>query len=100
MHKTLKFKVSIFSLMFAFSRFLAQSTVILVQPVLNLQKNWSESMFWKKSCISDGNHNLPYKTLKFKVSMFSLMFAFSRFLAKNTNILVHPVLNLQKIWSE
>ena len=35
-------------------------------------------MFWKKSCISDGNHNLPYKTLKFsvQVSMFSLMFVF------------------------
>ena len=82
---TLKFKVSIFSLMFAFSRFLAQNTVILVQPVLNLQKNWSESLFWKKSCISDGNHNLPYKTLIFSVqfSMFSLMFAFSRFLAQN-----------------
>ena len=101
-HKTLKFKVSIFSLMFAFSRFLAQNTVILVQPVLNLQKNWSETLFWKKSCISDGNHNLPNKTLKFsvQVSVFSLMFAFSRFLAQNANILVQPVLNLRKNWSE
>ena len=101
-HKTLKFKVSIFSLMSAFSRFLAQNTVILVQPVLNLQKNWSESLFWKKICISDGNHNLLEKTLKFsvQVSMFSLMFAFSRFLARKAIILVQPVLNLQKIWSE
>ena len=86
--------------MFAFSRFLAQNTVIIVQTVLNLQKNWSESLFWKKSYISDGNHNLPYKTLKFKVSIFLLMFAFSRFLAQNTVILVQPVLNLQKNWSE
>ena len=63
--------------MFAFSRFLAPNTVILVQPNLNLQKNWSESLFWKKSCTSDGNHNLPYKTLKFlnvfvNVCFFSL----------------------------
>ena len=99
-YKTLKFKVSMFSLMFVFSRFLAPNANILVQPVLNLQKNWSESVFWKKSCISDGNHNLPYKTLKFKVSMFSIMFAFSRFLSQNANILVQPVLNLQKNWSE
>ena len=70
-YKTLKFsvQVSVFSLMFAFSRFLAQNAKILVQPVLNLQKNWSESLFWKKSCISDGNHNLPYKTLKFSVCL-------------------------------
>ena len=34
------------------------------------------------------------------LSMFSLMFAFSRFLAQNANILVQPVLNLQKIWPE
>ena len=44
--------------------------------------------------------DLPYKTLKFKVSMFQLMFAFSRFLAQNAIILVQPVLNLQKNWSE
>ena len=86
--------------MFAFSRFLAQNANILVQPVLNLQKNWSESVFWKKRCISDGNQHLPYKTLKSRVSMFSLMFAFSRFLAQNANILVQPVLNLQKNWPE
>ena len=86
--------------MFSFSRFLAQNTIILVQPVLNLQKNWSESVFWKKSCISDGNHNLPYKTLKFEVAKFSFMFAFSGFLAQNAIILVQPVLNLQRNGSE
>ena len=69
-YKTLKFKVSMFQLMFAFSRFLAQNAIILVQPVLNLQKNWSEYVFWQKSWICGGNYKLPYKTLKFKVSMF------------------------------
>ena len=83
-------------------RFFVQKTNKLVQLILNLQKIWSESVFWKKSCISDGNHNLPYKSLKFsvQVSMFSLIIAFSRCLAQNANILVQPVLNLQKIWSE
>ena len=37
-----KIKGSVFSLMFAFSRVLAPNTIILVQTVLNLQKNWSE----------------------------------------------------------
>ena len=42
---------------------------------------------------------MPYKTLKFsvQVSMFSLMFAFSRFLAQNANILVQPVLNMKDL---
>ena len=35
-------------------------------------------MFWKNSWICDLNRNFPYRTLKFKVSMFSLIFAFSR----------------------
>ena len=101
-YKTLKFKVSMFSIIFAFSRFLAQNANILVQEILNPQKIWSEQVFWKKSWVCGGNYNLPYKTLKFsvQVSMFSLMFVFSRFLAQNANILVQPVLNLQKIWSE
>ena len=53
-------------------------------------------MFSKNSWICGGNYNLPYKTLIFKVSIFSLMFAFSRFLAQNANILVKPVLNLRR----
>ena len=52
-----------------------------------------------KSGICGGNHNLPYKAPKFEVSIFSLIFAFSRFLAQNANILVQQVLNLQKNWS-
>ena len=96
LYKTLKFKVLMFSLIFAFSRFLAQNANILVQPILNMQKNWSEKVVWKKSWICGGNYYLPYKTLKFsvQVSMFSLMFAFSRFFAQNANILVPKILNL------
>ena len=77
-YKTLKFKDAMFSLMFAFSLFLAQNANILVQAVLNLQKIWSERAFWKKSWICGANYNFPYKTLKFsvQVSMFSLMFVF------------------------
>ena len=100
--KTLKFKVSIYSLMSAFSRFLDKNAIILVQSILNLQKIWSEQVFWRKSrsCAEKITMDLPYKTLKFKVSMFSLLFAFSRFLAQNAIILVQPVLNWQKNRSE
>ena len=42
-------------------------------------------MFWKKSWICGGNSNFAHKTLKFKVSIFSLMFAFfSLFGAKHS----------------
>ena len=53
-----------------------------------------------KSGICGGNYNLPYKALKFKVSIFSLMFAFSQFLTQNANIPVKTVLKLQKNWSD
>ena len=101
-YKKLKFKVSMFSLMFAFSRFLTQNTNIPIQPVLNLKKNGQKKWFARKVGFVVINYNLPYKTLTFsvQVSMFSLMFAFSRFLAQNANILVHPVLILQKNWSK
>ena len=89
-----------FSLMFAFSLYLTQNTNIIVQSVLNPQKNWSGKVFWKKNCISDGNRNFPYKTLKIDASSFSLMFACFSFLAQNTNIIFQPVLNLPKNWSK
>ena len=65
--------------MFAFSRVVAQNTVILVQPVLNLQKSWSESVFWKKSSICGGSCNLAHKTLKFKGCVFVNFCFFSVF---------------------
>ena len=65
--------------MFDFCRYLVQKANIPVQKVLDLQKNWSEFVFQKKSWICCGKCNLPHKTLKFKVSMFSLIFAFCRF---------------------
>ena len=67
-----------------FLDFFAQNANILVQPVQPAKE-------LVRISVLEVTKDLPYKTLKNKVSMFSLIFTFSRFLAQNRNILDQPV---------